>query len=240
MAKKRLWNDGWSFTELPVEDASYEFPVNATWQYVDIPHDWMIYKTHELYRDSIGWYKKEFCMEELSGQTLLRFDGIYMDTTVYINGTPVKEWKYGYSMFEADISDYITEGKNLVAVRVVYRYLNTRWYSGAGIFRNVWFKEREKCHIVSDGIYVTPVKEDDQKWIVEVDTELELSGAPEEGATYKLCQRLLDEDGAWVEETTATVRFCGTEKMTCSQILFMEEPKVNAQEQFFEEAYLNK
>ena len=155
MAKKRLWNDGWSFTELPVEDASYEFPVNATWQYVDIPHDWMIYKTHELYRDSIGWYKKEFCMEELSGQTLLRFDGVYMDTTVYINGTPVKEWKYGYSMFEADISDYITEGKNLVAVRVVYRYLNTRWYSGAGIFRNVYLRITNKSHIAENGVYIS-------------------------------------------------------------------------------------
>ena len=222
MAKRRLWNDGWSFVELPVEETSYHFPETEAWSRVDIPHDWMIYKTHDLYRDSIGWYKKEFTVTEPAGQMLLRFDGVYMDTTVYVNGVAVKEWKYGYSMFEADLTDYIKEGNNLVAVRVVYRYLNTRWYSGAGIFRNVWWKERAACHIASDGIYITEVKESEDRWRVEIDTELvvqdETSCEP-----LTLCQKLLDQNGKPVTEGVASVQMAGKE-MTCSQVLYAESP----------------
>jgi len=65
MAEKMLWNNGWSFVELPVEADSYIFPATADWKPVDIPHDWMIYNTNDLYRDSIGWYKKEFTLEEM-------------------------------------------------------------------------------------------------------------------------------------------------------------------------------
>ena len=223
MAKKQLWNDGWSFTELPVEEKSYNFPVNAEWECVDIPHDWMIYKTHALYRDSIGWYKKEFTVTEPAGQTILRFDGVYMDTTVYVNGVAVQEWKYGYSMFEADITDYITTGKNIVAVRVVYRYLNTRWYSGAGIFRNVWWKEREAVHLVSDGIYLTEVKENETTWRVEADTELAVKGDFSEGLLLTLCQTISDAAGAVVAEQKASIRMTKPE-MTCSQVLSVENP----------------
>ena len=159
MAEKLLWNNGWSFVELPFEEDSYIYPVLAEWKQVDIPHDWMITNTHDLYRDSIGWYKKEFTIEEMKGHYALRFDGVYMDVTLYVNGHEAFVWKYGYSMFEADITDYMQLGKNQVVVRVVYRSLNTRWYSGAGIFRNVWFKTKNNLHLVSDGIYVTEVNE---------------------------------------------------------------------------------
>lgn len=194
-AEIRLWNDGWEFCELPVEESSYEIPrqiktgeTASEWKTVDIPHDWMIYETHALYRDSIGWYRKEFSFETLEEdeQVLLRFDGVYMDTTVYVNGGCAGEWKYGYSTFEIDMTPYLKAGKNEVYVRVVYRYLNTRWYSGAGIYRNVWLKKRNRTHIASDGIYITPLclgidaKEavDGQgqaggAWKVEIDTELE-------------------------------------------------------------------
>ena len=74
MAEKMLWNSGWSFVELPGEEDSYIFPATADWKPVDIPHDWMIYNTHDLYRDSVGWYKKEFTIDEVKGHFALRFD----------------------------------------------------------------------------------------------------------------------------------------------------------------------
>ncbi len=223
MANKRLWNDGWSFTELAVEASAYEFPEHAEWKQVDLPHDWMIYRTHDLYRDSIGWYKKEFTLEELQGLYAIRFDGVYMDTTVYVNGQQVFEWKYGYSMFEVDITDYVQPGKNLVTVRVVYRYLNTRWYSGAGIFRNVWFKQKENVHIVSDGIYITEVKEEDNCWRVEIDTELAVKSG---SAGEKIClaQQLYDADGQLVAEDTKEVRF--EKEGSAAQTLRITNPKL--------------
>ena len=89
MAKKQLWNDGWSFVELPVAEANYSFPKEADWQNIDIPHDWMIYKTHDLYRDSIGWYKKEFTLEEVKGLFALRFDGARRERSA--SASPITE-----------------------------------------------------------------------------------------------------------------------------------------------------
>lgn len=224
MAEELLWNDGWSFTELPVEEASMEFPVDADWKQVDIPHDWMIYKTHDLYRDSIGWYKKEFTLDEPFKSYLLRFDGVYMDTTVYVNGKQAFEWKYGYSMFEADITDFVQPGKNVVAVRVVYRYLNTRWYSGAGIFRNVWFKTKRNFHLISDGIYITEVKKSDTRWEVEIDTEITTKCNLGADGTATLIQKLFDPDGALIGRVTDELRARDT--LFCSQGFYVDNPKL--------------
>lgn len=191
MAKKSLWNTGWEFLELPVENSNYEIPESGDWKQIDIPHDWMIYDTHALYRDSIGWYQKKFTMQNIpkEDEFLLRFDGIYMDSTIYVNGQKACEWKYGYSTFEVDITPYLQLGENVVDVRVVYQSLNTRWYSGAGIYRNVWWKVRDKKHIVSDGVYITPVKRENNIWNVEIDTEVVFN------KNLQLSQTILDKKG---------------------------------------------
>lgn len=235
MAQKQLWNTNWRFSELPVGETSYQIPKKAEWNSVDIPHDWMIYQTHALYRDSIGWYKKEFTVEQINPeqQTLLRFDGVYMDTTVYVNGQEAGEWKYGYSTFEIDMTPFLVQGKNEVHVRVVYQFLNTRWYSGAGIYRNVWFINRNNTHIASDGIYVTPKKENDSRWTIEIDTEIEQTEAQEKTLTLK--QSLFDFDKKLVVETqsqivlpTAQTTLNQEEKntSTVSQTLSVENPRL--------------
>ncbi len=241
-AETRLWNDGWEFCELPVEESSYEIPKRikageaaSEWKPVDIPHDWMIYETHALYRDSVGWYRKVFSLEEFAAdeQALLRFDGVYMDTTVYVNGESAGEWKYGYSTFEIDMTPYLKVGKNEVYVRVVYRYLNTRWYSGAGIYRNVWFKTRNRTHIASDGIYITPFFLGDNakeaansRWRVEIDTELEHIAEKEDcilrqqiikpcGCELASCEMEVAADAGSLESMPI---------ITVSQELFTEKP----------------
>ena len=78
-----------------------------------------------------------------------------MDSHVYVNGTLAGEWKYGYSTFEFDITELLKEGENLITVRVDYREPNSRWYSGAGIYRRVWLKTYPACHLVTDGIYIS-------------------------------------------------------------------------------------
>ena len=112
-----------------------------TFESVDIPHDWLIYNTLELYEDSIGWYCKEFTYNKKSDQTLICFDGVYMDSKLYVNGEFAGEWKYGYSSFEHDITEFLKDGENEILLKVVYQSPNSRWYSGAGVYRNVWLKE---------------------------------------------------------------------------------------------------
>lgn len=200
MNSRTLWNDNWYFakTELGVEWENREF-WEREMQPVDLPHDWLIYDTKNLYEDSIGWYRKRFVYsssgakrageapENLREQSnpaagnvrtvcddrvILRFEGVYMDSAIYVNGTKLGEWKYGYSTFDWDITDHLREGENEVVLRVVFQAPNSRWYSGAGIYRNVWMICLPETHIPLDGIYTSSV-ETEKGYDLTIDTELE-------------------------------------------------------------------
>ncbi|MDC3416897.1 glycoside hydrolase family 2 TIM barrel-domain containing protein [Aquibacillus salsiterrae] len=170
MNKKILFNDRWEFAKSDLEASD---STKLSFEAVDLPHDWLIYNTLELYENSIGWYRKTFTCEEEVDHILLFFDGVYMDSTLYVNAQLIGEWKNGYSSFEHDITDAVVKGENEIVVKVVHQAPNSRWYSGAGIYRNVWLKTRAKNHIVSDGIYVS-TKQLDKAWLVEIDTELNM------------------------------------------------------------------
>lgn len=153
MSINRLFCDGWEFSKNPIDT---EYKKAANWKPVDIPHDWLIYQTKDLYETSTGWYRRRLEYKRKPGvRVVLRFEGVYMNSRVYVNDMLACVWKYGYSTFEADITDFLMDGNNLIAVRVDYRAPNSRWYSGAGIYRRVWLKEYPDCHILSDGIYVS-------------------------------------------------------------------------------------
>ncbi|ANX00919.1 glycoside hydrolase [Thermoclostridium stercorarium subsp. leptospartum DSM 9219] len=173
MNRKVLFNDGWEFAKTAL---GFELGNIGSLKFepVDIPHDWLIFNTLDLYENSIGWYRKKFTVEKKPDQMLLYFDGVYMDSTLYVNGQFAGEWKYGYSSFEHDITDFVKEGNNEIIMKVVHQSPNSRWYSGAGIYRNVWLKTRSKNHIVTDGIYIT-TRCKGEIWEVEVDTEYEIT-----------------------------------------------------------------
>lgn len=170
---KRLWNDNWHFVckDLGTSLAEMEGE-SAGWEEVELPHDWLIGDTRNLYRDSEGWYRKKFFVteEELSESHEIVFDGVYMNTTVYVNGNEVGQWKYGYSGFQFEISPYLKKGENTVFVRVQHESPNTRWYSGAGIYRNVWMTVQPTTHIENYGLYISPQLTSDG-WVVRAVTE---------------------------------------------------------------------
>jgi len=170
MNKKIPFNDGWEFAKSNLGDTDSS---DLKFEPVDIPHDWLIYDTTNLYENSIGWYRRRLTCDKEEKNIILCFDGVYMDSSLYVNGQLVCEWKYGYSSFEYDITDVALEGENEILVKVVYQSPNSRWYSGAGIYRNVWLKTRDKNHIVTDGIYIT-TKQIDNGWQVEVIAEIDI------------------------------------------------------------------
>ena len=154
-----LFNDSWQFAEFPLETA-YADMVNSTrLAAVDIPHDWMIRHVSDLYRDSVGFYKKTFHVKAAKNHTyIIRFEGIYMNSEIFLNGTRIFEWKYGYSTFDVDITPYLNADENILCVKVNYESPNSRWYSGAGIYRNVWFIDKEPAYIPLDGVYISAKK----------------------------------------------------------------------------------
>ena len=148
---------------------------DAHWRRLDVPHDWAIEGDFYAGNPSgagggalpggIGWYRKQFRVESLEFRVFLEFDGIYMNSTVYVNGHKVGFRPYGYSSFEYDITPYVHEGKNVVAVRVDNSdQPNSRWYSGCGIYRHVWLTKTNPIHIKHWGVYIHDGK-------VEVDFE---------------------------------------------------------------------
>ena len=139
---------------------------------VKLPHDWLIYDTGNLYLDSTGWYRKSFELEKESGRRyLINFDGVYMDSTLYVNGKAAGTHHYGYSAFEYDITELLVNGVNELVMQVRHKSPNTRWYSGAGIFRDVVFKNVPETHIATDGVYVS-AKKADGRWKVTADVEV--------------------------------------------------------------------
>lgn len=170
--RKLLFNDGWTFAKTGLGQTDW---AGLAFEPVDLPHDWLIHDTLNLYEDSIGWYRRILPWTKDGRRVLLHFDGVYMDSAVFVNGQKVGEWKYGYSSFEHDITDALVDGDNEIIVKAVHQSPNSRWYSGAGIYRNVWLKTRGENAIETDGVYVS-VRKSGDAWQVEVDTELLLAG----------------------------------------------------------------
>lgn len=153
---KRLFNGGWSFwcgePDLDVSEAGKHL---AEFQKVDLPHDWLIADAKNLYRDGCGFYRKIFSMQPKENKRYsLIFEGVYMDTTIWVNEQQAGEWKYGYSTFEIDLTPFVKAGENEILVSVNFRSPNSRWYSGAGIYRDVWFKETPETYIRENGVYI--------------------------------------------------------------------------------------
>lgn len=153
---KRLFNGGWSFwcgePELDVSEAGKHL---TEFQKVDLPHDWLIADAKNLYRDGCGFYRKIFSMQPKENKRYsLIFEGVYMDTTIWVNEQQAGEWKYGYSTFEIDLTPFVKVGENAILVSVNFRSPNSRWYSGAGIYRDVWFKETPETYIRENGVYI--------------------------------------------------------------------------------------
>lgn len=151
---------------------------DSYWRRLNVPHDWAREGDFFVGNPSgagggalpggIGWYRKHFEVksEEVKREKFfLEFDGVYMNSTVYVNGQKVGFRPYGYSSFEYDITPYIKQGKNVVAMRVDNSdQPNSRWYSGCGIYRHVWLTKTNPIHVKHWGVFVHDGK-------VEVDYE---------------------------------------------------------------------
>jgi len=172
-----LFNSEWSFARygpMPdksekkepkgIESSEYN---DATWRKLDIPHDWGIEgpfrqdlegNTGKLPWQGIGWYRKSLDVseKEKGKRIFLDFDGAMANSKVYLNGEYVGGWPYGYNSFRVELTDHVKLGKkNVVAVRLDTEHWGSRWYPGAGIYRNVWLVKTMPVHVAHWGTYVT-------------------------------------------------------------------------------------
>lgn len=172
-AQNILFNDGWQFCLCDIGTELSALP-GRHWYDVELPHDWLINDASKLYETGEGWYRRSLpcSAEQLSGRMLLNFDGVYMNSTLFVNGKEAGSWTYGYSAFEHDITDFLHEGENELLLRVSHQSPNTRWYSGAGIFRDVMLKLRPAAYIGTNGVYIHSAPQPEGGWTTEVETDV--------------------------------------------------------------------
>lgn len=172
-AQNILFNDDWQFCLCDIGTELSALP-GRHWYDVELPHDWLINDTSKLYETGEGWYRRSLTCsaEQLSGRVLLNFDGVYMNSTLFVNGKEAGSWTYGYSAFEHDITDFLHEGENELLLRVSHQSPNTRWYSGAGIFRDVMLKLRSAAYIGTNGVYIHSAPQPEGGWTTEVETDV--------------------------------------------------------------------
>lgn len=167
--RRQDFTAGWTFHLGDDSAASRPDYDDTAWRILNLPHDWAI--EGEFSRDNpsgtgggalpggIGWYRKTFTVDKADeGKRLyIDFDGVYMNSEVFINGHSLGVRPYGYVSFSYDLTPYIKwGGKNVVAVRVDNgEQPNSRWYSGCGIYRNVWLTKLNPMHIAQWGTFIT-------------------------------------------------------------------------------------
>ena len=167
--RRQDFTAGWTFHLGDASAASRPDYDDTAWRILNLPHDWAI--EGEFSRDNpsgtgggalpggIGWYRKTFTVDKADeGKRLyIDFDGVYMNSEVFINGHSLGVRPYGYVSFSYDLTPYIKwGGKNVVAVRVDNgEQPNSRWYSGCGIYRNVWLTKLNPMHIAQWGTFIT-------------------------------------------------------------------------------------
>lgn len=207
----RLFDEGWLFLlgdEPEMAQPGYD---DSRWRRLSLPHDWAIEGDFSATNPSgagggalpggVGWYRKHFRLPATEGERryYLAFDGVYMNSTVYVNGHEVGSRPYGYSSFEYDLTPYVRpDSDNVVAVRVDNSdQPNSRWYSGCGIYRHVWLTVTNPLHIARWGVHVvTDVGG-------TVDVELAVSGDADGQHRPVFRHTLLAPDGRTVAVTSA-------------------------------------
>lgn len=208
--KPTLINDDWLFLldedalpgdPIAVEMARPEAP-DSSWRPLTLPHDWSIEGTASPHLASCtgylpggrGWYRKHFShdMSEGEGKRFyLLFDGVYNRSSVYLNGHLLGERPNGYASFIYDMTPYLQDGDNVIAVSVDHsRYADSRWYTGSGIYRDVWMIEAPESHFAPWGIAFETVKVKGKKADVKVNVDVE-----NPGRGRKVKASLIDNDG---------------------------------------------
>lgn len=243
-----LLEKGWKFTKGEVSNAEMPAFNDAKWETVDIPHDWAIFGPFDKNNDlqnvavtqnletqaslktgrtgglpyvGIGWYRTTFHSTP-GKQTTLIFDGAMSEARVFVNGKEACFWPYGYNSFYCDVTSLVNEdGKNnTLAVRLENRPQSSRWYPGAGLYRNVHVVTTEKIHVPVWGTQITTPYVKDEYASVCLRTTILNAGKTE----LTVVTDIMDADGQVV--STKTNKGVINHSQPFTQNFIVERPKL--------------
>ncbi|HEV8124087.1 MAG TPA: hypothetical protein VGP80_07600, partial [Gemmatimonadales bacterium] len=232
---------GWRFTLGDAAGAEQPKFDDRQWRALDLPHDWSVEGTPAenapgggrvgYFPTGTGWYRKTFRMPAGSGghRAWLEFDGIYMNSDVWINGVLLGRRPYGYISFAYDVTEHLVPGVNLIAVRVDNsRQPNSRYYSGSGIYRHVWLTIVDPLHVGHWGTYITTPRADYAGADVVVRSRVENDRtAPRRGVLRSVA---LDGAGREVARTETPFSLAAGQKLEVEQRMQVAAPRLWAVE----------
>lgn len=234
----------WQFLNSDLPGAQNPEIPPTNWETVNVPHDWAIKgpfdkeidaqlvkvtqdmdqekrlrtgRTGALPHVGVGWYRKTFQLPGFKEgkQALLVFDGAMSDAHVWVNGKKVGNHPYGYAYFYFDISEFIKEGENLLAVRLENKTYSSRWYPGAGIYRKVQIIVKEEVSFKQWGTFITTPFVSEEKAQVNIKTEVQ-------GEGVKVVSEIKDANGKIVASSSSEDQF-GT---SFEQNIAVTNPKI--------------
>ena len=209
---------------------------DTEWRRLNLPHDWAVEGpfvpeenlSQGFRKRGIAWYRRHFALADRDrGRHLeLQFDGIATHCTVWVNGFIAHRNWCGSTSFNIDITPIAKFGDelNTIAIRVDADAMDGWWYEGAGIYRHTWLMKREKLHIVSDGLYISPVRDAEGRWIVAVEVRMANFDRGDRNVTIGVV--LQDQAGNPLAEACfeASIEACGDAMATCR--LVIDKPRV--------------
>lgn len=233
VARKILFDASWKFFLGDDQDASKPTFDDSKWRTLTLPHDWSVEQNLDknapagndggYYPTGIGWYRKEYVVPaSMRGEKVyLYFEGVYMNSSVYVNGQLVGGHPYGYTSFFCDATQAIVPGKkNVVAVRVDNsQQKNCRWYSGSGIYRHVWLIHTPKLHIANWGVRIHTPEVSAAEASVEVKTIVK-----NETSSEKKVSVLTKIDGA--QDAASAITLAANSEQEVKQTLIVKSPKL--------------
>ncbi len=181
---------------------------DSSWRTLDVPHDWGIEgpfrddlpgDTGKLPWKGIGWYRKHFTVPDTDQgkRIFIDFDGAMANARVWLNGHYVGTWPYGYQPFRLELTQYVNRGSdNVLAVRLDTAHWGSRWYPGAGLYRNVWLVKTPPVHVAHWGVYVTTPSITDEEGKVRVTATLDNQGTALADISVRMAIHPLRPDGS--------------------------------------------
>ena len=248
-----LFNKDWKFLLGDPKGAELEDYNDRTWKHIDLPHDWVIHQPFDkgeeaagiwsrqgmqgyFFWKNTGWYRKEFLIESpadnhpadnhlLEEDTYLYFGCAYRNADIYVNGKKAGSHAYGYTSFEICISSFVRPGKNLVAIRLDNgASVPDRWYSGAGLFRDVYLRQSPCLHFNTWGLGVKAVLQKDGS--AEIKISADIKNTASSGGSSVLNLTVKDPKGKKIADEKINFQFFPKSETRVEHCFSIKDPEL--------------
>ncbi|MEO1053484.1 MAG: glycoside hydrolase family 2 TIM barrel-domain containing protein [Bacteroidota bacterium] len=210
------FDTSWRFHLGESDSAHFKEFNGENWRKLNVPHDWSIEGEYNQENPSgslggylptgIGWYRKTFAWDPLwkDKQVFIQFDGVYMNSEVWINGHYLGKRPYGYVPFQYNLTPHLNAGDNVLSVKVDNSLQpNSRWYTGSGIYRHVWLAVKDQVAFAHNSTFITTTEVNSEQAMVNA--AYEIANSTDRKKRINVVSEILDAKGKIINTTQKAI-----------------------------------